>query len=56
MIDIQEHDLSATIKRILGVPAYERKGVYLYHGDCLEEMHKLPSGIIDLTITSHLTI
>ena len=36
----------------LGAPAYEREGVALYQGDCVELMSSLPAGAIDLTVTS----
>jgi adenine-specific DNA-methyltransferase len=36
----------------LGEPSFESPGVLLYHADSLEKMPLLPSGAIDLTITS----
>jgi adenine-specific DNA-methyltransferase len=36
----------------IGSPIYENENVMLYHGDCLSLMKKLPSSIIDLTVTS----
>ena len=40
------------IREILGAPEICRPGVVIYQRDCLEAMQKLPSDIIDLTITS----
>lgn len=40
------------IKKILGEPSFEREGVAIYQMDCLEAMKKIPSNLIDLTITS----
>lgn len=40
------------IKQILGEPNLEREGVAIYQMDCLEAMKKLPSDLVDLTITS----
>jgi adenine-specific DNA-methyltransferase len=40
------------LKTLLGQPAYERDGVALYQGDCLELMAKIEVSAIDLTITS----
>lgn len=41
-----------TIKNLLGKPAYEEKGILIYNQDCLEGMAKLPTHIVDLTVTS----
>lgn len=40
------------IKRALGKPSFERKGVAIYQMDCLDAMKRIPSGLINLTITS----
>ncbi|NWD87457.1 site-specific DNA-methyltransferase [Pseudomonas sp. K5002] len=39
-------------KKHLGSPSYENEGVAIYNMECLHGMQKLPSGIIDLTVTS----
>jgi adenine-specific DNA-methyltransferase len=36
----------------LGVPSYEAEGIAIFQGDCLDLMRRLPSEIIDLTVTS----
>jgi adenine-specific DNA-methyltransferase len=36
----------------LGRPYYESDDVLLYHGDCLEILPAVPSGCVDLTVTS----
>lgn len=40
------------IKKILGKPYFENKDFLLYNGDCTELMSKLPSNLINTTITS----
>ena len=40
------------IIKLLGKPAYRCKSVAIYNMDCIEGMRKLPSNIIDLTVTS----
>ncbi|MEX9357399.1 MULTISPECIES: DNA-methyltransferase [Morganellaceae] len=40
------------VKNILGNPAYENENVIIYGMDCLEGMRKIPSEIIDLSVTS----
>ncbi len=40
------------IKEILGKPFFENENFLLYNGDSLDFMAKLPSEVIDLTITS----
>ncbi|NAS97443.1 site-specific DNA-methyltransferase [Pseudomonas syringae pv. actinidifoliorum] len=39
-------------KEYLGSPTYENEGVAIYNKECLHAMKALPSGIIDLTVTS----
>jgi adenine-specific DNA-methyltransferase len=41
-----------TIRDALGTPAYDRNNVLLYEGDCLDLLSKVPSGMVDLTVTS----
>ncbi|MDM3696778.1 site-specific DNA-methyltransferase, partial [Proteus mirabilis] len=40
------------VKNILGNPAYENENVIIYGMDCLEGMRRIPSEIIDLSVTS----
>lgn len=40
------------VRAALGEPAYDRHGVVLYEGDCLDLLEKLPPGLVDLTVTS----
>jgi len=49
--DVQLDRLSR-VREALGTPAYDRNGVLLYQGDCVDLLTKLPSGVIDLTVTS----
>lgn len=39
-------------KNVLGKPAFEMEKIAIYKEDCLEGMKLLPSGIVNLTITS----
>lgn len=41
-----------TLRDVLGTPAYDRHNVLLYEGDCLDLLKRIPSEVIDLTITS----
>ncbi|MWB98315.1 DNA-methyltransferase [Agromyces seonyuensis] len=40
------------LMRHLGTPAYERDGVVLFRGDCVDGMRSLPEGWADLVVTS----
>jgi adenine-specific DNA-methyltransferase len=40
------------IRKALGAPYYEDFRVLLYHGDCADLMKRIPSELIDLTVTS----
>lgn len=40
------------VKNTLGNPAYENENVIIYGMDCLEGMRRIPSEIIDLSVTS----
>jgi adenine-specific DNA-methyltransferase len=40
------------VRDALGAPAYDRHGVLLYEGDCVELLRRLPEGLVDLTVTS----
>lgn len=40
------------IREALGEPAYDKHGVMLYQGDCVDLLENLPPGLIDLTVTS----
>jgi adenine-specific DNA-methyltransferase len=40
------------VREALGKPFHEASGVLLYQGDCIELMRALPSGVVDLTVTS----
>jgi adenine-specific DNA-methyltransferase len=40
------------VRAALGPAAYDRHGVLLYEGDCLELLAKLPESLVDLTVTS----
>lgn len=40
------------IREALGEPAYDRHGVMLYQGDCVDLLEDLPPGLVDLTVTS----
>ncbi len=42
----------SSVRTLLGDPAYERDGVMLYAGDCVELMDSLPPGWVPLTVTS----
>ncbi len=42
----------AQIRRALGPPAYDRYGILLYEGDCVELLAQLPEGVLDITVTS----
>lgn len=48
----QFDSISSVIRSHLGKPAYERPGVMLYQTDCLDAMGRLPTDLIDLTVTS----
>jgi adenine-specific DNA-methyltransferase len=39
-------------RSILGTPSYENEGIAIYNQDCIEGMRKLPSSLINLTVTS----
>lgn len=40
------------VSAILGPAFFDRPGVRIYSGDCLQLMRKLPSGLVSLTVTS----
>lgn len=40
------------VRAILGPPDYEISGVALYNRDCLTALQSLPSGLVNLTVTS----
>lgn len=40
------------IQTLLGAPYYAHSACLIYHGDCLDYLRRLPSGIVDLTLTS----
>jgi adenine-specific DNA-methyltransferase len=40
------------IREALGEPAYDRHGVVLYEGNCVDLLEELPPGLVDLTVTS----
>lgn len=39
-------------REALGEPAYDREGILIYQGDCVELMTKLQEPVFDLTVTS----
>jgi adenine-specific DNA-methyltransferase len=41
-----------TLRAELGTPAYERPGVMLYQGDCLEALRRISKSAVQLTVTS----
>lgn len=40
------------VRAALGQPAYDRRGVLVYQGDCVEQMQKLQEPTFDSTVTS----
>lgn len=40
------------VMKQLGRPAFEREGVEIYHGDCLDLMGRVEYPVVDLTVTS----
>jgi adenine-specific DNA-methyltransferase len=40
------------VRESLGEPSFERAGLHVYRGDCVELLSRLPAGLIDLTVTS----
>lgn len=43
---------SDAVRKALGEPMYERPGVMLYQHDCVQALSRLPTGFVDLTVTS----
>lgn len=41
-----------TVRQALGPADYDRHGVLLYNGDCVDLLRRLPAGVVDLTVTS----
>lgn len=45
-------DAIQSVRSALGPAAYDRNGILLYEGDCMDLLGRLPEGMVDITVTS----